>query len=465
MTNTIDFLKRYLRSEIEDSCAGKKIVIYGTGNFARSFLNITGIDPVFYVETSGTGAKNFRKKVVESPRALEGRKDELFIFICSQWSNEISKTLTTLGYEENKNFKTTTFIAPNQLILYCKDHQSALTAIQWLNNNIEYVKLRYFDQMIEAGEDWDILVRGRDLQKVLDCGYFSREKTDFAFDFKWSDPIGFQDEQLYFPEYMGREILKNRTYDPRGFFRVSENGYEKVYIYHLTYQKNIFLNSDNLKKYKQEFLKITYSNLVFNYENFFHELTLENFHPPLSHARKWASVMKNSFLMRKLHRSNKVSQIGIFVCRENSDQVLIELLREYLREAGFIWLGEYALSGPEKERFRFSMRGGCWSENPASKAAGGPSTLVFFIDPSVPPVDKDIDEFSEAQFQVEAWRNVKHKVRSLSAEKHFNPRGINWLHSVEDEKETVEAVSWLEPQGQVFFKKLVREAETSVQPE
>jgi hypothetical protein len=459
MIKTIDVFKRYLRSEIEEACAGKEIVVYGAGNLARSFLNITGVNPEFYVETGASGARHFRGKVVESPKILEGRKDELFVFVCSQWSSEIAKVLTGLGYQENQNFKIATFVAPTHLILYCESAASSLAALSWLNKNVEYVKLRYFDYMIEAGEDWDILIRSADLPKVLDCPYFMREKTDFPFDFKWSEPLGFQEERLYFPESTGRSLLKNKEYDSRGFFRVSEKDYRNIYLYHLTYQKNILFDSDDVRKYRAEFIKITRGELTFDFENCFDALTRARFHPPLSHARKWASVMRNLLLMKKLDRCDKKSQIGIFVCREAANEVMIDLLKKSMEKSGLIWLGDYALSDPEMEIFRLNMRGGCWGENPASKEAGAPSILVFFLDHFVPPVDKNLDEFSEERFQVEKWRAVKHDVRMLSVDNKINSSGVNWLHSVEDEKETLEAVGWLEPKGKIFFEKLLLDAE------
>lgn len=149
---------------------------------------------------------------------------------------EISETITIESGGE-VDYLVPGMVASNSFIVYVKNESAHRSFVDFLNREVCYAKLRWFEHFLVKNDDWDLLVSSEDLEKALSHPLLQKEPTEFAFDFKWDKPLGFVDEFLYYPVEMSKLILENRFFDERGFYRVCPKLYKDVFVYHVVFQK------------------------------------------------------------------------------------------------------------------------------------------------------------------------------------------------------------------------------------
>lgn len=363
---------------------------------------------------------------------------------------EISETITIESGGE-VDYLVPGMVASNRLIVYVKNESAHRSFVDFLNREVCYAKLRWFEHFLVKNDDWDLLVSSEDLEKALSHPLLQKEPTEFAFDFKWDKPLGFVDEFLYYPVEMSKLILENRFFDERGFYRVCPKLYKDVFVYHVVFQKKqeqtlipLSNNTNTDKPMSGKFfdelqklglpeprLQDLYSHL-FSYDSALPP-------PPLSHARRWAQVNESEFLRDMLKKSNPEISLCVFVLRGESGKTpLGELLVSTATKHGLTFLGEVVLTGDESVQISSTVRGGCWGETPASSLAGLPSSLVLFEDRVSSGQVRA--EFSDNPFEIVIWRIIKEEARRKAVSLGLERADNNWVHSTDDHRESLEAL-------------------------
>lgn len=440
----------FLLKDIHDRIGGREVWIYGTGAAADSFLELSETKPTKFIETSPRKSDHRGLPVVGKEALREAYSDSVIILICSMYALEISETIK-IESRGLADYVVPGMVASNRIIVYVKNLADHRTFVNFLNREVCYAKLRWFEHFVVKNDDWDLLVSTGDLDKVLSHPLLQKEPTEFAFDFKWDRPLGYVDESLYYPIEISDLILKNRFLDERGFYRVCPKLYRDVFIYHVVFQKKqeqtllpLSNNANTDKPIPGKFfdelskLGLLDPNMADLYEHLFtDDSTLPP--PSLSHARRWADVNESEFLCDRLKKTNPEISLCVFVLRGESVRTpLGELLISTATEHGLIFLGEIVLTEDERAQIASTVRGGCWGETPASSRAGLPSSLVLFQDRV--SSERVSEEVSDNPFEIGLWRTIKEEARreamSLGLERAYN----NWLHSTDDHRESLEAL-------------------------
>ena len=372
-----------------------------------------------------------------------------FILVLSQYRQAIENTLQSVGLQEGLDYTFPATLAPNHIIMYCRNVRDQVDFVEWMNLNLVYAKLRWFDDFLKPNDDWDVLVQSSALDRILDSPLLIYEETPYAFDFKWDEPLGFEGEYLYYPPSISRKILESREFDQRGFYRVSSKLYPQVFSFHCVFQKSpgvtglsdpqVALKEGPCNRFSVELERLSIPSG--NLECLWELLGSANFIPPVSDGRRWARDNQSLFLAQKFAKSSRPdgSSVCVFTVRVGGD---IPDLRGSVvltaTEFGLRLLGQIQLTREESAKLRESTRGGCWQETPASSKGGGPSRLIVFLDAHEDSRDGPFD------FEVRRWRRLKEKIRAKYSDTAYDPSVTNWLHCADDHLEALETLKLLE---------------------
>ena len=287
---------------------GRDVWIWGTGASAQSFLSLSGIRPKGFIESNPASGKIVNGMNVHSPDILpEVKNSNGIVFIMSMFLSEIEPILHQYDFSLGRDYVSPTDILSggHQIILYAQNIHEYRQVINWLNSNINYVKLRWFDNFIVPNDDWDVLVERHALSSLLTHPLLQGPPSPYSFDFKWSSPIGFVDEFIYYPTYLSKRILSSRQWDERGFYRVSDDIYKYVFAYHCVFQKKaasteLPIESEGKhpnNKFSKELISLGFQDIsLVNLWN----VAQCDWIPPVSDIRRWASVHKSYFLRSKV---------------------------------------------------------------------------------------------------------------------------------------------------------------------
>ena len=226
----------FLLKDIHERIGAREVWIYGTGAAADSFLELSGINPVKFLESSPRKNDHRGLPVVGKEALREAYSDSVIILICSMYAVEISETIK-IESRGLADYVVPGMVASNTIIVYVKNEADHRSFVNFLNREVCYAKLRWFEHFVVENDDWDLLVSTGDLEKVLSHPLLQKEPTEFAFDFKWDRPLGYIDEFLYYPLEISKLILETRFFDKRGFYRVCPSLYSDIFAYHVVFQK------------------------------------------------------------------------------------------------------------------------------------------------------------------------------------------------------------------------------------
>jgi len=116
---------------INDCLRNKKIVVFGTGNKCKEFLNEFPCEYVSFFIDNDEKKHNkvfFKKRIFSPDKLKEENKNEIFIIVASMFYEQISKQLKELGYIEGINFMDSKTVLKFNTILDVKD----LLAMEYL---------------------------------------------------------------------------------------------------------------------------------------------------------------------------------------------------------------------------------------------------------------------------------------------------------------------------------------------
>lgn len=433
--------------EIPDASQGRPTLLYGAGQAAHVFvaLNPMGFDGVVVSDGHPIPDENrFGVPIVHLSQVGEVWSDPFFV-IASMYASDIAATLADRGLSEGQDFTRPLMVAPGRTLLYFEDRQGLEQTIEWMNESVIYVKLRWFEEPYVAGDDWDVLTDLDGLEAILARGGFSREASEWCLDLKWSEPLGFIDESLSFPVRIGAEILEGRVWDPRGFWRVSDRQYPAVFAYHVVFQKGVVTNVPfasavhhdlrrNAQTKFQDELERLFPDADVSLQFLLAYLDASGFLPPLSEARRAVQAQGRDDLIELLAARCEEIVLGGFLVREAAPDDAERVLARLAAAQGWQHLASLQLSARERERFRRDVRGGVWIETPASAAAGGPRSLAVFAS------DRRSGPESCAGFEELQIRELKVAAREALG----GATGLNWVHGSDDSFETIEWLFHLE---------------------
>ena len=360
--------------ELPDDSQGRPILLYGAGQAAHVFvaLNPMGLDGVVVSDGHPIPDENrFGVPIVHLSHVGEVWSDPFFV-IASMYASDIAATLADRGLCEGQDFTRREVVAPGCVLLYFEDRQGLEQTIEWMNKSVTYVKLRWFEKPYVAGDDWDVLTDLDGLEAVLARGGFSQEASEWCLDLKWSEPLGFIDESLYYPVRIGAEILEGRVWDPRGFWRVSDLQYPAVFAYHVVFQKGVVTNvplaspvrddpSRNERTKFQDELERLFSDTDVSLQFLLAYLKASGFLPPLSEARRAVQTQGRDDLIELLAARCDETVLGGFLVRDAAPDDAEQVLARLAAAHGWRRLACMELSARERERFRRDVRGGCGS--------------------------------------------------------------------------------------------------------
>jgi len=435
-----------LSIELPDSAAGRPIVLFGAGQAARVFMALNPLELDGAVISDGYPVPDegeFALPVVHLSQASEVWKNPFFV-IASMHAGEIAADLGTRGLIEGQDFMRPQQVAPSHILLYFDDRERLQDTIEWMNESVRYAKLRWFDNLYVSGDDWDVLTDLDGLTAVLDRGGYSSRTSEWCLDLKWSEPIGFVDEDLYFPRRIGEKILDARMWDPRGFWRVSDRHYPAIFAYHVVFQKGVntrvpfepaglpvhhVSGSGERTKFQNELDRL-FSNADASIRSLIEFLADQDFFPPLSNARRAVQTQGREDIAELLRARCEDTVIAAFLIREAAPLDATSSLSQFAAEQGWHSLGSLELSAETRARFQENVRGGVWIETPASAAAGGPRALTVFA------IERTGGDGACVGFEEPEIRELKIRARGVLE----GTSAVNWLHSSDDSFETIE---WL----------------------
>lgn len=429
--------------DLPDAQEGRPVVLYGAGQATHAFLALNDMDFDGIVVSDGQPVppeNGFGKPIVHLSQAGSIWKNPFYV-VTSTHTTEIFAELDSRGFKEVQDFVPILQIAPSCVLLYFKSQHDLKESIAWMNKRVAYAKLRWFDELYVPGDDWDVLTNLAGLAAILARGGNILEKSEWCLDLKWSEPLGFIGENLYFPTRIGAEILESRQWDSRGFWRVSKGQYPAVFAYHIVFQKgretNVPLNSaedvrpDHQAQTKFEAeLERLFPNATASVWNLMSYLGSVGFSPPLSEARSAIQARGREDLAQFFQARRDKAVLAGFLIREAAPVDSTDVLARTAAELGWRHVASVELSIEERERLNRDCRGGVWMETPASAVAGGPRWLAVFV------ADRRYGEEQHTVFEESSIRELKTRARAA----HLGATRMNWLHGSDDSFETVE---WL----------------------
>lgn len=357
--------------ELPDASEGRPILLYGAGQAAYVFvaLNPMGFDGVVVSDGHPIPDENRFGLPVLHLSQVGGVWSDPFFVIASMHASDIAAGLVDRGLSEGQDFTRPLMVAPGHLLIYFEDRQGLERTIEWMNESVSYAKLRWFRELYVPGDDWDVLTDLDGLEAVLARGGYSRGASEWCLDLKWSEPLGFIDESLYFPVRIGAEILEGRVWDPRGFWRVSDRQYPAVFAYHVVFQKGVVTNvplastvrddpSRNERTKFQGELERLFPDTDVSLRLLLAYLDASGFLPPLSEARRAVQTQGRDDLIELLAARCDETVLGGFLVREAAPDDAERALAGLAAAQGWQHLASRKLSARERERFRRDVRGG-----------------------------------------------------------------------------------------------------------
>ena len=411
----------------------KKIAIWGTGAEATTFIENTEIEFDFFIETNPK-KKYFMKKNIFSIKILKDLSPEkLIIIICSEFINEIEPELINHGFINKENYIYQNYSKYKELVKYTTDEKKFIKVVEDLNKNCDYIRLNSEENSEQY--NWLILIKNNSLDYILNDHNLSDNKSKYIFNFKWVEPIGFQEEFLYFPLNISEKIFDNKSWHKDEFWDLNQEN-KKLYS---AYQE-LFHKSN--KKIKINDIKEKHKTNDFKnkkYEEIFSFLQENNWIPPISDIRRWAEINNNNFLKNKSKMKKGYGFCFILTIRESGNKKeIINQVKKLMIENKFKLIKSLILNKEERMRLKKGTRGGCWFENNASKKGGGPAALLIFIDKN------KLNSKSKNQENSKNWRNIKELIRKKFIGTELDSSKVNWIHSSDDHFESLETINLLE---------------------
>ncbi|OLO42369.1 hypothetical protein BTR23_03890 [Alkalihalophilus pseudofirmus] len=314
---------------------------------------------------------------------------------------------------------------------------------------IEYVVIRWFENLpeIEDGEDIDILVADKDLnklRKVLKKG----KVTDKDFIKCDVYPESSQRRHMaYYPPHIAKRILQKRIKHKSGAWIPCKEHYLLSLAYHALFHKGF--NSGLKTEYSivqskkpehdyENYLKslideLNFSNVDITMEALEDHLKERDWLPPLDLYFRLSSV--NNWVYRRslVHvntnwKWNKGT--AVFVIREKGDYPkIINKTLSLLKERGIKIVDKIELSKQESLYFSQHTRGGDWGNGPYPTSGGLPKVIIIAKE----EVSQDKEErIPQGVVEYEWVSYIKSKIRDEHLRSVKRKDRCNIIHSTDN---------------------------------
>ena len=461
-------LDREMREKVGADWTQRPIHVYGAGGLGRSFMQT--FPQLRYVGALDSDAKKVGRRFeglpIATPDTLDGPPaDDGLIFITSSWHEEIRRTLEARGLEADRDFFYGNQQAHGRLFFYLHDLRDFERAFAWMDEaQVEYVILRWFETLPEERPgDIDLLVRTGDLPRLFDHPLLSSEPGGIPIEVYWSEPLGHEDELLYYPTWLADEILCGRERKPCGAWGPAPWTHLRSLAYHVVFHKAEragLPRSDEAEtgtgeprepnKYRDALRRLARDEgaaLEATLDGLWTFLDANDWLPPLDLARRYATTLDSEWLhARVAPLPEGPEDLLVFVLREwlvDRPPVLSETL-DRLEALGLRRIDVLALDAVERARAEARIRGGNWVESEASRQGGGPAALAIFRDTA--PIAPSVADRLLRPFVANARLAEKTALKTAVAERWHGGRSVNFLHAADDTREALEYLDCLQPE-------------------
>ena len=455
----------------------KRILLYGAGGLGQSFMQTfpqLKIEAFLDSDAARFGTE-FSGLPIRDPASLRGADcEEFLVFITSSWHEEIRMTLETLGLRLNQEFFYGNQQAHGRIFFYLRDMSDFENAFDWMDErSVDYTILRWFESLPhKTPDDIDLLVRTSHLERLFDNPYFESDPGGVPVEVYWSEPLGQEDELLYYPTWLAERLLHGRERKACGAFGPSPETYLASLAYHAVFHKAEraklplrFLSGPELGSTASEEISEDDLPLPNKYADAIRALAkdqgidvdlsldgLWNFlsdigwHPPVDLARRYALSLQSPWLMEKVGPlADAEENVLVFVMREwlCEQPTIMDAVLAELESLGLRRIEILTLSAEERARAAQSIRGGNWIESEASRVGGPPGAFAVFFDPQPRPPeanDRLLRPFCTNQKLAE-----KTELKQRIARLWNDGKVVNFLHAADDEREALEYLECLEP--------------------
>lgn len=334
------------------------------------------------------------------------------------------------------------------------------------NRDIEYVILRWFEDLPEwpEGEDIDILIKDEDIDKILDL--FSKSPEGIPMDtytLKGSRGCSFGPAGPYYPPSLGEKILQNKTLFKNKFYVPNPRYHFLSLIYHITYHKaeksGIPIGETRGARYLERdhnYIEILNSfqqrdelgdNI--NLTELHNYLKTNNFNPRLDTLRKLYIIDHSEFLLEIANNEKdkgiEPHDLIVFIVREWAfKNDMVQLIIDNIADNNLDIISYYYLKNKDKKRVAKHIRGGNWSKGPYPSNGGYPQLIITAFD--YHPKHLTFDAKSSHPFVTNENVFIKNKVRDIINNKKIFTRWANSLHSSDDFTEAKEYIDIISPE-------------------
>jgi len=344
---------------------------------------------------------------------------------------------------------------------YIADKRSISEFFQLANKaEIEYVILRWFEELphIEPGEDIDILVSDKDLDKIRSlCDPYENggQKLDIysASGKSGSDYLG----AGYFPFKLSERLLESRKLINNYFYVLDDREYFVALAFHavfhkgkasgLPYKRNDAISHQSDHDYTKH-LKAMASAQGININDFsfcglYEYLVAEGYTPGIDTVRLYARHdpwLQELTIPATLPKISSKGEVVVFILRKWAyDNDKIEYIKDIVESRGFDILYYSELSQCEVISSKGKIRGGQWGKGSYPVSGGPPYGIMVCFDYAPEGPDKNTKEI----FPHLSNRNIliKHEIRDAINRDLLYTKHVNCIHSADDEHEAWEYIN------------------------
>ena len=338
--------------------------------------------------------------------------------------------------------------------------------------NIQYVVLRWFEDLpdVAPDEDIDILMDDNDIERIQDLftNTVSNKKIDLYSITKLYSYHGLS----YYPPKIAREIIEHRVLFKEKYYVPSPMHYFLSLTYHALYHKgeksglsSKYISDIEIKPEHQyeEILRKMSADL-----NLGVEINLDSLHsymqsiswsPQLDLLRKLSVVNKSKWQETILPPKNKNflvdGEMIVFIVREwASSKEKMECILNIIKEKRIDIVKIFDIPEKQKPIVMEYVRGGEWGKGPYPICGGEPSCCIVAFD--YHPVALDIKHSTEYPFVQNQNIFIKHNIRDYFNNEMLRTKWTNCIHSSDDEIEAWEYIKYICPDDYSELKEQIQ---------
>ena len=314
--------------------------------------------------------------------------------------------------------------------VYLRDANRIFRAIN--DNNIDYVVLRWFDELpaLDPTEDIDVLVADTDFFRLKSILQRGRPGVAGFVKFDVYSESNLEGDIAYYPPHLAGQILANKRQLECGIWVPSVREHFLSLVYHALFHKGFsaglsseFPDKDVLNP-KRDFA--TYlSDLSYQANIYVEKMSMAGLQsvlgdygwlPPLdvffrrSKKNEWVRLQANK-IVDQSYRANH--GLTVFMLREViSGNYLETSLKNLIVESGAIIQEEIKLTPAEARQLVQNTRGGDWGTPRLGKSFGGLPVKIIIAKPAQVESDLEPEELPSGSVEYNWVLKIKEEIRA-----------------------------------------------------